>query len=539
MSGLNETIRILARRGTNAAFDLLKYALLDSPAEVSELAALEMLSLSGSRGRQELILHSNRLSPRVIDAMKLKSHEFTFLFEQLFEHGDQHTKRRVLETILLIEACNSFPLVLSASNDTDPDIGDLAVEVFQALVEQIYESQQTFTKSSLVDEVNEQRKHLATILSLLEHEVERIEEYNDPGLVIEAILILTNPQHPSARKLLKSNSEITKGIAYQLLRYGTHPGILRFLHESLKEKYCSPRVIDAISARSDTGFIIYLLQSIAGKRQASLERNLREIDGFLWMIPQESMLAVVPEELHPDLIELIMMTGLPTDEKVELLEVVLAKGSLAGRIAMSDYMNLIEPGRLHEIILDSIRDGSPEIQAWATSMLRSRHVPNAMEILVYQLNHADEKVRRAAAQELNDFSIERILEMMEKLQGQELKNAGELLRQIDINCFHKLAVELNNPIRQRQFKVLDAIESLGFVDSMLGDLLPLTKHSDPYMRRRAIEVLMHTTNTDIILVMQNALTDPHPRVQEAANKGLLVMQQKAHANTPEMASSGA
>ena len=338
--------------------------------------------------------------------------------------------------------------------------------------------------------------------------------------VVESILVLGGPGHFSAQKVLSQGSAECRALARELLQTSRHPGVMRFLLDSLSKPYPPSRVIDAIQTRADPEFILATLRWVPKRWTATQERNLRQIEHIAWLTGNEVFLDLIPEELQTALMTFISATGLDRDIKTAVREWIVRNGCPEARNQAIAVLDELDDETVQGIVLDGLDSDDPDVEAWATSQLRSQHVPDALNKLIAKLDSPEASVQAVARQELQGFDLDCVLSRFEEMSPEARKNAGTLLKKINPDFLVELTRELHHPIRRHRLRAIRGSLALGWHLQVFHSLLFLINDEDTLIRRAAIEVLGHIPTPESIAALVALKADPSQRVRETVEQAL-------------------
>jgi HEAT repeat protein len=205
-------------------------------------------------------------------------------------------------------------------------------------------------------------------------------------------------------------------------------------------------------------------------------------------------------------------------------EWLVRHGSLEGRLAATEVLSQLDENEVESIIYTSLEDKDEKVQAWATSQLRSQHIPQAVGLLLERLDSPLESVRDAARHELGSFNLQFVLEFYEHLSPEAARRAGALIQKIEPDCIAKLAAELANPVLRRRLRAARAALAMGMHTKVVPSLLAMLDDPDQLSRRTGIEVLANVPTPEVAASLRLLLEDPSPRVRDDAAKALEKIQ---------------
>jgi HEAT repeat protein len=513
---LHTTFHVLALSRNPAAVDVLVTALDLADPAVQSLAVEALLLRRTARGIVELIRRVHRFPAAVRQLVEKPGTELGRGLRDALVSPDPKTRANALDLVRRLSAYAEVPTLVALL--LLPQITEQAAieaAIFQ-LVNRLYDhfrqGRDGETAAPLLRD-GDRLRHL--ILATLESAAYRYPSHRS-RLVIEALLILGDPEDMHLKKFMRDATEDVRAIAAELLCSSRHPGVMGLVVDSMTQNYPFPAAFAAFEKRTDPEFICHLLRHWPRKLTMFQQKNFREIHAIPWLDPQNLHLEAVPESLHRTLIAFLMSSGLPQAQKLAVLEWMVRFGSPVGRLAATDVLVDLEDDKVQEVVIESLESDEPEVQAWATSQLRAWQVPNAMELLVARLDSPLAEVREAARHELAGFDIHRAIEIFDHLEPGMQAAVGRLVQKIDPETVHKLKEELQNSIRRKRIRAARAALAMKLHEEVADALLTMARDTDNLVRRTAAEVLGRIPTREAIETLHDLTRDASPRVRDAA-----------------------
>ncbi len=423
------------------------------------------------------------------------------------------------------EAFGVMETILDILRSDQSELYEEAVNTLRYLVNRLYEavSGQRGPDQPPLKNIDQTRHNAVTAL---DKSLAHFYELAHPEVVVEAIFVLAGPGHAAAQKLFSEGSVECRSLARETLFQSRHPGVMRFLLDSLSKPYPPSRVLEAIQQRDDPEFVLATLRWTPGRWTSTQERNLRQIEELAWLKADGEMLELIPEDLQTALIAFTSAAGLSRDAKLAVRQWVVRFGCPEARTAAIAVLEELDSTTVKEIVLDGLDSEDPSVQAWATGQLRSQQVPDALQRLIEQLDNPEACVQAVARQELQGFDLECLLSRFESLSPAARENAGGLLRKIDPDCLGKLFREYQHPIRRRRVRAIRGTLAYGFQIEASAALLAILREDDALLRRSAVEVLAHVPTPDVVTALQAMRNDPSDRVRDAVEQALAALAKK-------------
>lgn len=259
------------------------------------------------------------------------------------------------------------------------------------------------------------------------------------------------------------------------------------------------------------------------------EQNLKQVEHLAWLEAAEPPLDLIPQPLQPALLMLAFTTKIAAEKKVLLQEWVLQHGGPAGRMAAAERAAMLNDDVMQHVLIDSLDADDEEVQAWAVTQLRQHAIPEAFAMLIQRLDSPSANVRAAARAELSDFNLDRVLGLMDALDGSTAMRVGEILRKIDDQAVSKLERELLNGLRPKRIRAARAIVKFGFYRELMAQLLKLADDEDFMLRRTLAEILSSVLDREVLPILDRLAQDTHPRVRDAALNSLVRWERESAA----------
>lgn len=529
MSGpFTKTQEVLSTSEFPEAMELLVLALESSQETVARVGALGLLKRSGLQGQREILLRFPRLPFPVQADVQLRSPSFDPLFRQQLMQGTVEQRQEALYGIRLLHASEQIPNLLQLMCRTDlPDL-DAVVQCLQDLVMLLDEDVRNTSNPESVRSSLLTRREKALVH--LEQGLIRYDALVTKEPLIESILILGTAQHSAVKKVLWQGSPDCRERAGKMLLSSRHPKVMRQILETMKQQYPHPKAFEAVRTRTDIEFLCELLRAVSAKLGPMFEQNLRQIDAFAWLEADDPPFGLIPPQLQPALLTLVFSTRVSEERKLQTQDWMLRHGGPAGRMAAAERAALLDEQVLQDVLVNSLDAEDEHVQAWAVSQLRQHAVPETFVLLLERLDSPSDEVRAAVKNELSDFSVERVLGMIDGMDVSTAERSGELLRKLDEHAAAKLERELKSAIRPKRIRAAKAVVKLGFQELLQKPLLALATDSDFMIRRTAAEVLEMVLAPEVLPALDRLARDQHPRVREAALKALSTWQHQSAAD---------
>jgi hypothetical protein len=167
-----------------------------------------------------------------------------------------------------------------------------------------------------------------------------------------------------------------------------------------------------------------------------------------------------------------------------------------------------------------LREPDAGVQAAALRQLRARHVPNALALLVAQLDSPKLEIRDAARSSLAEFNFVRYRAMFDLLDEEAVRTTGVLVRQVDPMAKEKLLEELTAPSISTRLRGIEMALAMEATLDVCEQLIELAKHENVALRKEAVAALGEASGPRVVEALTAAAADANRSVAEAARRGL-------------------
>jgi HEAT repeat protein len=339
--------------------------------------------------------------------------------------------------------------------------------------------------------------------------------------ILEAFLLLAPRDSATLRHLLQDAQEPShEPICDQLLR-STRPGVMRMLLAMLDDAHAPLAPLRIIGRRRDVGFFRQLCRKLVDDHSPHLDTNLARIDSLAWLEdPEMPLLESLQEAEQPGAALLAARTRIPPDEKVRVLEHLLANAQPLGRQAAARAMFDLYGKQADWLVLNFIKDECPLVQAEAAQRVRGCDIPDGVSMLVDLLDSPHAEVQAAAREALSEFKLPRFLQSFDALSESSRYSTGQLVKRVDPNAVEELRAELAAPGRVRRLRALQVVGVMGLASKLMSVLLELCNDEGPSVRLEAIRLLGKCDGPEVRRTLRQLLADQSPAVQQAAEQSL-------------------
>lgn len=525
---VSKTFEFLTTTGNVHAVDVLIYALDAADEAVRERAGVALLRRAATRGQTEVIRRYDRLPERVRGMLREQQPgRLTGALRHALCYGDEQLRGFGRKLLLDAEYYDQAPLLLEMIESDHLEQSEFGASLLRELVGRLYEHLHgdKEARKGNGDEKDGSKagrsaaKMGRAVLAHLENAIAKYEKLKRPAPIVEAALSLGCIEHESARKILNQSALGCRELAGNLLMTSRDPGVMRLVLDLMARSYPPLRVFAVLQERSDIEFITHILKSYPRNPGETLVKNIRQVESVAWLRDQETLDAI-PQELHESLVSFVSSTGIPHAAKTALHQWIIRNGSSEGRLASAEALSVLDDRAVKTALYENLESPDEVAQAWATSQLRSRGIPEALRLLIERLDSPHEAVRAAAREELHSFNLELMLGLFDQVDASLAHRAGELVRKIDHDYVERLKAELSGPIARKRMHAARGAVALGMADDVADAIIALAEDEDALVRRTIAEILPEMKHDGILAVLDRLRDDPNSRVREGAEEAI-------------------
>lgn len=536
-TGLHKTIRFLGHSKNSRSLSLLLSA-FDGSSESDESIIEAVLSRDSIPAHREILQRYQQFDTKSRAVIEQKCARLEKTMQALLLKGKPSERTTVAELILSAERFEYLTFFVQMF-ENEPrlqekrdETSECLLSTFRELVNRLHDQYQPTSKTQTSKNSS---KDLAIIrqnlLNALDVTWPNIKNEDALKTAWEAVFILGQPESAAVKKLLElSQKEICRD-AWNLLTTSAKPRVIQLIYDFLGNPSPPAQIFEIIAQRSDPEFITAILNWLPETLTLLQKRNLQKIQTVSWLDVQTNLFERIPTNLHSQVTRFVEAIGFSDDKKSQIFQYLLQNGSINSRLAaveslVSDSQESQED--VQKMICESLSSEDPQVQAWATTQLREQNVPDAILLLLEQLENPLEEVRNAAQKELHSFDIYQMLESFENFSQTVCQQAGEVIQKIDPLTIQKLKAELRHPIQHRQIRAIRGTRALNLQEQVWQELLNLLNHDDDSIRCHAIELLETVPHSEVLIGLKNLLlkTELNLRVRETAERAV----QKLHHN---------
>ncbi|HZN33617.1 MAG TPA: HEAT repeat domain-containing protein [Pirellulaceae bacterium] len=361
-----------------------------------------------------------------------------------------------------------------------------------------------------------QRQH---VLAGLERAAAQFDEHGRREL-LEAYVLLASREDAVLKRILQSPTDRSFLPLVEVLTNTSRPGAQRLLLSYLDDPHAPLPAIHIIGRRSDVSFLRQLARKISAEPTPVIQANLKRIESLPWITGNLGVLDALSETEQPGAVHLAGSSSAPRHHALEAIAHVLRQGHVPGRRAAAKVLGEFRGPEASELALRSLTDSDPLVRAACAAQLRQRNVPGAINRLLQLLDSPHQAEREAAQAGLSEFRFERFAANFDNLSPEARRSAGPIVRRVDPQAIDQIRAELEAPTRGRRKRALEMSVALSAVLELQPLVAALLKDEDQYLRIEAIRALAPIDTPAVRQLLRDALLDPQPLVQQAAEAAL-------------------
>lgn len=338
--------------------------------------------------------------------------------------------------------------------------------------------------------------------------------------IIDAFLQLVPPSNEVFLRILRdSNHPCHQPVIDSLTTSAVIP-ILELLAQLLHDTTIPPAALHIIAKRHDRKFLDYLLHNVGHPVSLRVLDNLRKLRGVAWLNENRDVLLELDGHAEAVAIEIAKSGCIDRKTLLSVLKLLLEKGQPEGRRTACDALADFHDRFVDQIVLETLCDPDPRVQASAVRQLRHRGIHDAMERLVALLDHTAPEVRDAARSSLAEFNFSRYRGAFDMMDDATRQKVGRLVAKVDPTSMNRLAEQLISPSLSTKLRALEMVQSMDAADAMIDRLALLIEDPDVAVRTDAATVLGNCQRNEAVTLLYKAEQDASPSVREAASRSI-------------------
>jgi HEAT repeat protein len=517
--GLKTTFELLANTPNDAATSVLVAALDSSQRDIRDQALTALLCRHSDAAARHILGRWNDLSPRWMSQIIQRTGWLSGAIRRAVLDLDRRYYECACVAVVATRDYDLIPVLASAAADSSNPHAALAADAALQLAEHFSEELSVKRDYRVRRDPQLQRHH---ILPSLERAALHLREHGRREL-LEAFLLLADRENAVLKRLLQSPGDRSFQPLVEVLMSSSRPGTERLLLSYLDDPHAPLAAVHVIGRRSDVSFLRHLARKIGADPLPTVRTNLRRIESIPWIAGNLAVLDTLGEAEQPGAVHLAVVSSAPRHHALEVVSYILRHGKVAGRRVAARALAEFHSAEADELAVRMLEDDDPQVRAAIALQLRQRNVPGAINHLMAVLDSQHQVEREAAQASLDEFRYENFRAKFDNLSPQVRQTTGRLVRRIDPQALLRVRAELEAPTRSRRQRALEMVVALDAVVELLEAVAALLSDEDQYLRVEAIRVLAMVDTKRTRQILRDALLDPQPLVQEAAEAALHVL----------------
>lgn len=338
--------------------------------------------------------------------------------------------------------------------------------------------------------------------------------------IIDAFLLLVPPHNDVLLKILKDPHHPCHQPVLNSLGTSAVVPIFVLLAQLLHDSNVPTSALKIIANRLDRKFLDYLLHNIGAPVSLRVLDNLRRLNTVRWLGDGRDVLLEVDGQAQSVAIEIAKAGCVDRATYLSLLKFLLQQGQPEGRRAACDGLADFHDRYLDPLVLRTLCDPDPRVQAAAVRQLRHRGIHDGMERLVALLDHRAPEVRDAARSSLAEFNFSRFRGAFDTMDEVTREKIGRLVAKVDPTSVPRLSDLLTSPSLSTKLRALEMVLAMDVADTVLERLVLLLEDQDIGVRTDAAIVMGSCSTLEALRRLNDAEEDPNPSVREAASRSV-------------------
>ena len=515
--GLEITLALLAKTENDAAVRVLLPA-LDSPTPAIQQGALvSLLCRRNPAGGREILDRLPRMKPEWKSILMQHRGRLTRPLRDALLGTDARLCENACNATVLFREYDLIPTLLMVVEGPVKASADMAARTVMQLVECLYD--QLAGGSETLDRRDPQliRRY---VISSLEQSVARFSHHRRPE-VIEGLLLLVNRDNITLKQILHDASHAAYPAVMDSLVKSSRRGVIRLVLSFLDDPHPAAAAERVLSIRGDIRYLHYLLKKIGREPSMAVAQNLKRIETFAWLNGDGPALDQIDDACQHALVRLVVVSGVPRPQVLELLRRILRHGKPGGRREAARAICEFRGAEANSLAIAALDDPDPQVQANIALQLRGRGIPGILPRLLELIESRYDVVRRAARESLAEFNFKRYVTAFDILDDEVRRSTGVLVRKIDPQTPALLREELTSPIRSRRLRGLTIALTIGLVEAVEDRIIALLEDEDHIVRIEAAKALGQSSGAASRTALEVSLGDSSEAVRQAAHRSLL------------------
>jgi HEAT repeat protein len=364
------------------------------------------------------------------------------------------------------------------------------------------------------------------VLPALEQSVMRYGEHQRLE-IIDAFLLLVPSHNDTFLRILKDPNHPCHQPVLNSLGSSAVVPIFELLAQLLHDTSVPNSALRIIANRLDRKFLDYLLHNIGSPVSLRVLDNLRRLPAVRWLADGRDVLLEVDGRAQSVALEVAKAGCVERIAYLSLLKFLLQQGQPEGRRAACDALAEFHDRFVDQLILSTLNDPDPRVQAAAVAQLRHRGIHDAMERLVALLDHRAPEVRDAARSSLAEFNFSRFRGAFDTMDEATRRKIGQLVAKVDPTSISRLSELLTSPSLSTKLRALEMVLAMDVADVVFSQLALLMDDPDVGVRTDAAIVMGNCQRFEALQLLYQAEEDPNHCVREAASRSVELIAERS------------
>jgi HEAT repeat protein len=531
--GLATTFDLLGNTENDAAAPVLVAALDSSQREIRDLALTALLQRHSSSAELNILGRWNDLSLRWKTQIAERTGWLSGAIKMAILARDARLHECGCAAAVFTRDYDLIPVFVQAAIDRANPFEVQAAAATLELAELLSEELTAPRDYRVRRDPQLQREH---VLTGLEKAAVQFDTHGRREL-LEAFLLLASREDASLKRILQSPTDRSFLPLVEVLTNSSRPGTQRLLLSYLDDPHAPLPAIHIVGRRSDVSFLRHLARKIGAEPTPVVRANLKRIETLPWITGNLGVLDALSESEQSGAVHLAAGSSAPRHHAFEVVSYVMRQGQVPGRRVAAKLLAEFRGSEANELAVRGLGDADPLVRAACAGQLRQRAVPGAINRLLALLDSPHQAEREAAQAGLAEFRFERFVANFDNLSAEARATAGPLVRRVDPDSIPRIRAEFEAPARGRRKRAMEMTLAVAAVAEFQTELAKLLQDEDQYLRIDAIRVLSSIDTPLVRQLLRDALLDPQPLVQQAAETALAALAARAGADTVPGASN--
>jgi hypothetical protein len=337
---------------------------------------------------------------------------------------------------------------------------------------------------------------------------------------VEAFLLLVGRDNVTLKQILQDPHHAAFLTVIDILSNSPQAGVMRLLLGLLEDPRAPSAALSVVANRNDLIFVQHLLRKIGREPSAAVAQNLKHIESIGWLRRGDTVLGRLDDAAQHAAVQLAVCSATPRLQVFSMIEYLALHGKPGGRRAATEALRDFSGADANNLVLKALDDPDPQVQAAAAAQLRRRGIPGSLYRLVALVDSPHAPVRKAARENLDEFTFERFLRAFDTLDEEVRRDTAALVAKIDPKTILQLQAEMSSRGRTRRLRGLAIAQAMGVPGRIEPRVIELLQDEDHLVRARAAAALGLCSSESSHRALHDALADRSYAVQEAAQKSL-------------------